>query len=1569
MNPIKRAILLFALTTPWFALAQDTTWTGNSNEFWGISGNWTGGVPNAGEGVLFDDSASGFVVDLGADNRFAGLIVIEAATSYSFEDTNPGQTLSLDDLIATDGDHTFSADLVLTDPSTSEWSVKSGSSVHVSGNISGSSGLDKEGPGSLTFSGSNTYIGGTTISGGTLQIGNGGTTGSVLADITNNGSLIFNRSNTSAFLGTISGTGSVTQSGSGTLVLTGANTYTGVTTISSGSLQIGAGGTGSAVSGNIINNTNLVYNNSGSSTYSGAISGIGSVTKSGSSSVIYTGTNTYSGGTTITAGSLQLGDGGTTGSIPGNVTNNASLIFNRSDSQTFSGVISGSGSVTQAGSGSVTLTNANTYSGGTTVSAGTLQLGNGGTTGTIVGNITNDGNVTFNRSDSPTFSAVISGTGSVTQGGSGSLTLTNANTYSGGTTVSAGTLLLGNGGTTGAIVGDITNNASVIFNRSDNLTFAGDISGAGSVTKSGNGALVLKGANTFSGGTTISAGSLQIGDGGTTGSISGNISNSTHLIFNRSDSSTFSGAVSGTGNITKLGSGNLIVSGTNTYSGSTTVSAGSLQIGDGGTTGSVPGNITNNASLVFNRSDNPTFSGVISGTGSVTQSGSGNLTFSGANTYSGSTTIGSGQLVIAESNVDALANSAVTVSSGAQLTIPDTVGDTYTLGSLAGAGNVDFGSGDLRVGDDNSSTAFSGALISDLLNGGGKVDKRGTGIWTLTGSGHNLEDLEAYDGGQVIIDGASGAIRVLRIWGATTQGLIQNTTDALQFEGIFTNGQLTISGAATTVALPTGILTAGTDAFLIVENGASLHTDGFFQQLADANTVVDQATMSFAEFSSVGALGTISITNPVGGTALTMGADGADASTFTGNLQDHENGPGSVSKVGANSITLDGNNFYTGLTTIEAGTLVTDNLTGNVLTTSGTFSPGPETTTTTLGGSYTQQAGGTLLLEIGGTTAGTDYDVLSLAAASDLDGTIEVQLTNSFAPADGDQFTLITTTQTITDSGVSFVLPDIGPSLEWQTALGTNSLVLSVQVNDPPVADVQAVSVNEDSMVTLVLTGSDSGGQPLTFSIKSDPADGTLGPLMSISDTSAEVTYTPNPDFDGSDSVTFSVNDGTFDSLTAATVNLTVDPINDQPGFTAIDPATVSEDSGTQTLSNWASFDPGPDAEAGQSVLTYLVSNVSNTALFAVGPSIATNGTLTYTPADDASGTATFDIAVQDDGGTVNGGIDTSDTQTFTITVTSVNDAPSFMANDPVTVLEDAGLQTTSNWASFDPGPDNEAGQSVLAYQVSDISDPSLFSVAPSVTTDGTLTYTPADDANGTATFDVAVQDNGGSTNGGQDMSEAQTFTITIGSVNDAPTFTATDPAPVLVGSGAQVIQNWATFDPGPADESGQSVLSYVVSNDSNPVLFEELPSVDQDGVLRFTPSATLTGASTFEIQVEDDGGTANNGEDTSAIQTFTITVVDESLFSDGFETSFVTKSFEARTATLSKSVIEARARGSSYPTLVMRADDTFHSAYLEAYGRLSANGLQIQLVRFEYGVLTVGEWQTLYDDTAVLQW
>jgi fibronectin-binding autotransporter adhesin len=167
-----------------------------------------------------------------------------------------------------------------------------------------------------------------------------------------------------------------------------------------------------------------------------------------------------------------------------------SLTVGTANNTTFAGVIADGGqdggyggSLIKQGSGTLILTGTNTYTGGTTVLGGVLQ----GTTTSLQGNIVNNATVTFNQSTDGTYFGTMSGSGSLTLTGSGNVTLAGANTYSGGTVVSGGTLT----GTTTSLQGDIVNNASVVFDQATDGTYAGVMSGDGVLTKTGVGTLIL----------------------------------------------------------------------------------------------------------------------------------------------------------------------------------------------------------------------------------------------------------------------------------------------------------------------------------------------------------------------------------------------------------------------------------------------------------------------------------------------------------------------------------------------------------------------------------------------------------------------------------------------------------------------------------------------------------------------------------------------------------------------------------------------------------------------------------------------------------------------------------------------------------------------------------------------------------------------------------------------------------------------------------------------------------------------------------------------------------------------
>jgi len=204
----------------------------------------------------------------------------------------------------------------------------------------------------------------------------------------------------------------------------------------------------------------------------------------------------------------------------------------------------------------------------------------------------------------------------------------------------------------------------------------------------------------------------------------------------------------------------------------------------------------------------------------------------------------------------------------------------------------------------------------------------------------------------------------------------------------------------------------------------------------------------------------------------------------------------------------------------------------------------------------------------------------------------------------------------------------------------------------------------------------------------------------------------------------------------------------------------VLEDAGAQSVSGWATaITPGPASEASQTV-TFVVT-ADNPGLFAVQPAVASDGTLTYTPAANASGAATVTVTPRDDGGTADGGVDTGAAATLAVTVAPVNDAPSFNAGGNQIAVGLLGAQSVSGWATgIAAGPANEGSQSVSFVVTTN--NPGLFAVQPAVSSDGTLTYTPRLIGLGTATVTVRAVDNGGTANGGNDTSPAQSFTITV---------------------------------------------------------------------------------------------------------------------------------------------------------------------------------------------------------------
>jgi hypothetical protein len=219
---------------------------------------------------------------------------------------------------------------------------------------------------------------------------------------------------------------------------------------------------------------------------------------------------------------------------------------------------------------------------------------------------------------------------------------------------------------------------------------------------------------------------------------------------------------------------------------------------------------------------------------------------------------------------------------------------------------------------------------------------------------------------------------------------------------------------------------------------------------------------------------------------------------------------------------------------------------------------------------------------------------------------------------------------------------------------------------------------------------------------------------------------------------------------------------NQQPTLNQPANLVILEDAIVQTVSL-----TGIGAGNGESQ-TLSITAVSSNPTLIPNPTISytipnTSGNLSFTPVGNGNGSATITITMRDSGGTASSGVDML-TRSFSVTVSAVNDAPSFTAGANQSVEAGAGQQTITGWASgFSAGPADEASQTPLGYSVVSNTNSELFSVAPAIDASGTLTYTPKPGASGTATISVVARDSGGTANGGVDTSAVRTFTITVG--------------------------------------------------------------------------------------------------------------------------------------------------------------------------------------------------------------
>jgi autotransporter-associated beta strand protein len=518
----------------------------------------------AGSGILQNNSTTAAALTMGGNNTsttFSGVIQDGGAGALSMVKAGLG-TFTLTGTNTYTGTTTISAGVLQVGSGGTTGTLGSGAVINnsslvinrsdalsIANDFSGIGSLTQVGAGTTTLAGDSSYSGSTTINAGVLSVSvlaNGGSNSNLGASTNAATNLVLN-GGTLQYTGVEAGTdrlfsvgtngGTLDASGTGTLNFTntgsmGFNSQSGIRTLT------------------------LTGTNNGDNTLAAVIGdngGATALTKSGLGTWVLTGNNNNSGITMISAGGLQIGAGGTTGSLgSGAVTNNSRLIINRSDAITLANEISGSGSFTQAGSGTTTLTGDNAYTGGTTINAGVLSmavLADGGSNSHLGASdnaapnlVLNGGTLQYNGADVSTdrlFSVGPSG-GTLDASGTGAMNFTNTGSMGFNGQSGTRTLTL-----TGTNTGGNTL-AAVI----------GDNGGATALTKSGAGMWVLTGANAYTGLTSISAGELQVGSGGTTGSLgTGAVINNASLTINRSDALTIANDISGSGVFVQLGSG------------------------------------------------------------------------------------------------------------------------------------------------------------------------------------------------------------------------------------------------------------------------------------------------------------------------------------------------------------------------------------------------------------------------------------------------------------------------------------------------------------------------------------------------------------------------------------------------------------------------------------------------------------------------------------------------------------------------------------------------------------------------------------------------------------------------------------------------------------------------------------------------------------------------------------------------------------------------------------------------------------------------------------------------------
>ncbi len=670
--------------------------------------------------------------------------------------------------------------------------------------------------------------------------------------ITNNGSLQFSVTDVAKTVGNlISGTGSLEKVGAGALTLSGASTYTGKTLLSggtlvfnnaqsfgSGTIAFNGGGlkygsVSTDLSSRIATLTSdaVIDTNGMNVTFATGLQGSGGLKKLGTGALVLSGANGFAGAVEVVAGTLQVGSG-TTGSLLSSATVNAGafLSFARSDSGSYAGSLSGSGTVEQDGSGPLTLTGAGLNFTGTMLlnngvlvfgnalaldsgtlrfNGGSLKYGSGITTdlsGRIDAIPSGKAAVVDTNGNDVTFGTALSGAGGFTKLGGGALTFNSTNSYAGPTTLSAGSLIY-NGVSSGAVIltggtlgynlydgqtlsGTVaaTAGTSVYFNNGSVATggtFTGVISGAGKLFKSGLGSVALLSSQANTGGATISAGTLALGTTSSTVSLGGKgsiitISTGATLDATNGEFDSSASLVLSTGSILKLGNATLNLAKITIQSGATLVSGEGASI----------------IAVVVEGGTNNTSSTVTVGTAVVGATGYASVT-SASGTLAGRISGGTYDSLSAavatnlKITADVSLQGAATIGSGSVTLAKELSASSVTLGSGSGSTSLTIQAGGAIKSDSVTFTAgtltMSGS-IGAATSGGGSFVFGGTSAGGSTAAAVTLDGGAAKITAQKVkLTGGSN----LTLTGSALSAL--NEVKSLEVGGAGSSGTLTIS--------------------------------------------------------------------------------------------------------------------------------------------------------------------------------------------------------------------------------------------------------------------------------------------------------------------------------------------------------------------------------------------------------------------------------------------------------------------------------------------------------------------------------------------------------------------------------------------------------------------------------------------------------------------------------------------------------------------------------------------------------------------------------------------------------